>query len=852
MKHEPSRNETCTAFLARQGIIIPAGTELSVRCKREGEPQNEKGTAWRPDTYFYTAYDYWIDSQEAADKPSDWPLEVSVHSIGWTGRNYLTGESMHAGFDFDAMTGHAQGVGVADNELDRVKAAALELPYVEARLSTSGGGVHLYAMFSGIVSAAPHELPHIGRRHHKAVARAALQKMSFDTDFDFRARLDVLGGNMWAWSVRSTPQNRGLTIIKPHTARLTEADIPNWRDHIDVVAGRSSKIVVRGYDPTQHTADNIPLDAEHRRIMGVETGYTSRWVPDHNLWQTHTGALTLLIEQGHAKGIFRTTSKCSDRGTPNCYLFPRENGSFVVYRFGGAVSEAETWSTNDRHTYCTFNAAPDLGAACKANGGVKDPIKGGFVFDMASNALLSAKMLGAAITLPEKLMHRETRLAASKEGNLIAFVELREGDAGMEGWLAKKDQWVREYDVKVVFPRTFRNLPVRVLVTPEHEEAGIVVLSKAGTWDAHGAKKVEYALQARGLTSAQARVAIGEGVLDRYKLVNVPFAEEYLPGKQWNRDAAQYKVAPTSGEHPTWDELNQHCGQSLTPAIDQWCREHGILSGAQYLMHWAAHALRHPYEPLPYLLFYGPENSGKSSWHEALELLVTGGVSKVDRALTCSSGYNGELENCIFGVVSEVDLSMSSVARNRLKELVTAKRIAIRKMRTNVYHVVSTLHLIQTANDASYGNVPDGDTRVVVIFVPKAPTRKKEEFFAALEREAPHYLHTLLNLELASTDRLRLPVLRTKEKDAISSPLRDYIEARLVIDEKAKVAKTDVYDDYKAWCGDDKTPAKDTVFGRWLNTYMEARHLFFSTDAKIGPADNRKNAYQGIKIKLAE
>ena len=45
------------------------------------------------------------------------------------------------------MTGHAKGVGITDEDLEKVKQKAMQLPYVEVRGSTGGGGLHLYVYF---------------------------------------------------------------------------------------------------------------------------------------------------------------------------------------------------------------------------------------------------------------------------------------------------------------------------------------------------------------------------------------------------------------------------------------------------------------------------------------------------------------------------------------------------------------------------------------------------------------------------------------------------------------------------------------------------------------------------------
>ena len=67
----------------------------------------------------------------------------------------------------------------------------------------------------------------------------------------------------------------------------------------------------------------------------------------------------------------------------------------------------------------------------------------------------------------------------------------------------------------------------------------------------------------------------------------------------------------------------------------------GIKTGADYGLLWAANMLREPYKKLPYLFFYGGEDCGKSTYHEAFEFLMTKGSSpliKLSEARTISTG----------------------------------------------------------------------------------------------------------------------------------------------------------------------------------------------------------------------
>ena len=91
---------------------------------------------------------------------------------------------------------------------------------------------------------------------------------------------------------------------------------------------------------------------------------------------------------------------------------------------------------------------------------------------------------------------------------------------------------------------------------------------------------------------------------------------------------------------------------------------------------------------IPYLFFYSKdENTGKSSFHEALSLLLTKGYIKANNALSNQQGFNGELDGAILCVTEELDMSKGS-SRNRMKDWVTAREICIRAMYQQPYHCI--------------------------------------------------------------------------------------------------------------------------------------------------------------------
>jgi len=57
-----------------------------------------------------------------------YPFDLYAEGIGMTGWDWKAGRSRHFGYDFDALIGHARGIGVSDQDLQRVKEAACGLP----------------------------------------------------------------------------------------------------------------------------------------------------------------------------------------------------------------------------------------------------------------------------------------------------------------------------------------------------------------------------------------------------------------------------------------------------------------------------------------------------------------------------------------------------------------------------------------------------------------------------------------------------------------------------------------------------------------------------------------------------
>jgi hypothetical protein len=854
--------------------LYDPGMECQVNVARgKGEPMEGKRNTYTDGAFEW--YNFRIQDVEDARKRLTYPLDEYAKEIGLSGWNWKEKRSKWLGFDFDDLTSHAPGIGISDEELTRIREAVSAIPWVEVRRSTRGGGFHLIVHFAG------EGIPTEDHDQHAALARCLLGMMSTMVGFDLAANVDCCGRILWVWSRRATPENQGFAELKPATAALSEADLPsNWRDYLDVVTRRRGKVRIKGVDEKDEEAfeslasalTRVPLDDKHKMLIDelAGSGFSTIWVADHHLLQTHTAALKMLMDNPAKRkelglvGIFDTLSQGKDPATCNCFMFPMPSGAWKMYRFSPGIAETPTWTQDGKGwTSCDFNRLPSLAVAAKATGGIEDPDRGGFVFDTAQQALGAARVLGLEVSMPDKMASREARLKSHRDGRLVVEVQKRDGDEGMGGWLSKKDHWTQVFDVSTE-PEQEKHFDsdalVRALVTPSGQHAGYMLRSNSKTWDQQTVTNVKMRLQALGFRKNEAECVIGAAVGKRWTLVNIPFHPEFLGGRQWNMDAAQFRFRPAdlrddqSPHHPTWDLILKHIGASLDESVKamEWCQRHEILTGADWLLFLIACILRDPFEPTPYLFLWGPEDSGKSIFHEALSLLVTKGVVSADRALTNPNNFNGELANAILAVVEETDLSQSGTARNRLKEWVTCRRLSIRRMRTDQYDQPSTLHFVQCANRLNFCPVWPGDSRITVCHVPalnKEDRIPKKALLKQLEDEAPQFMATIMGLRLPEPDgRLRIPVVETPDKidqGNQNAPIALFLQERCLLKRDAKVAKCDLYTACLHWCEEnDHETVGTTEFGRQVIEFCGGA---VRRKGKVeGNDGKRHDAYQGI------
>jgi len=764
---------------------------------------------------------------EYTDSDIHFDLAEHAEAIGMTGWNWQERKSLWVAFDFDAIVGHAErhSKKLSNDDLESVRQAACKIPWVTVRKSSSGSGLHLYVHLKGIATA--------NHTEHAALGRSILNLLAATTGFDFKSKVDNCGGNMWVWH-RKCKGTDGFKLIKQGV--ILESVPANWRDHLTVVTGKRAKnrpqVIQESemslFEEMSGQRENIPLDSDHKRLIDYLTEHFASawwWDSDYHMLITHTAILKKAHTALALRGTFETLASGSELGTDhNCFLFPLRNGAWGVRRYTTGVTEHESWSNDSAGwTRCFLNKDPDLAEACRANSGIEND-KGAFVFTNGLKAAKAARLLGIEINLPDGLLSREMTLRPHKDGRLIVTVARESADKGdgMTGWLAEGGKpWSRIFqpklDLKAEPELINRDETIRHLVAASSEDAGWVIKAE-GTWRNEPLVHVKAGLRALKKYSAnEIDTIIGSLIWRAWKLVNKPFQPEYPGSREWNQKAARLRFTPTQEldklHYPTWLKILTHCGHGIdhSVSLNPWCRANGIKTGGDYLKCWVASLFQFPMDPLPYLFFYSPEqNTGKSSFHEAMSLLLTKGYQRAENAL--EQNFNGELEGTIIAVLEEVNLQATrgggQHAYNKIKDWVTSPYINIRHMYQAPFHAPNTTHWIHCANHASYCPIFPGDTRIVPINVPPLALEElisKKRLILNLEKEAPDFLAEILNLELPeSNDRLNVPALESTEKSVLEqsnrSPLEEFISDRAVLAHGYKIKFSDFYDQFASWC----------------------------------------------------
>ncbi len=749
--------------------------------------------------------------------------------FGSTWWDFKKKRSIAVALDIDLEGEHAESTTtVTPAKLADLEERLKSLPYLTLVRSSGGGGIHIYAFFD------QDDLPAAeNHNEHTQVAKSLVAKISEDLTYNLKQHMDAVGVIFWLWSCDSDASHAGYQLIKQQTESLGAKDLELYRDAD--LASPNANVKVVGYNDSGEQVVNEekgggyktyeiePFHAEFLKEL-EEMGFSYIWQPSHNMAHTHTCAIKALCDRREAEGrpltgMFTTVSGGSDKTKPNCYITPRPNGVFQCKRFGTATAETPLWQTREGDTWCFLNqetpVVQTMRKFCKTYDENSMVFESQGLFDSMQ---VFGHDIGETVT---KSISAPIKVTIQKDGTMTAVFE---GEGNYPGWQSTKKGFTRKLPVVHKKVEFFKSLLeeaddfCRWLVTPDFEPYGWCLKSDGGQWmlfpnfnSVVCTVRQKFGKDTDGIRS--------EMTMNPWILHHHPFAKEYPGGRLWNKSAPQLSIppSPSPGPHPHWDMVMDHLGTSLDSVVAKtpWCQEWGLATGADYLRYWLSALIQDPLEPLPYLFFYGPQNSGKSIFHESIHMLFTCGVTSVSNALCSGAGYNAEIANAVLGYVEEKDLSeVGNTAYTRIKEWVMAKTMPIHKKGHTPYDQPNTLHMAQMANRATSCPMEDGDTRITAILV-DILTREipKKVMFKALEKEAAFFLRTILTINIPqSHTRLRIPMIASQHKLDLESmhqtPFESFCEQTLHPAPGHTVKFSDFYAKYQTWCTEKNSEAE--------------------------------------------
>jgi Family of unknown function (DUF5906) len=713
-------------------------------------------------------------------------FDIAKHAlgIGMTGWNFINRISKFVAYDFDAICGHSDKNAnrLTELELREIENNVKKIPWVCVRYSTSGSGLHLYVFIDNV--------PTNNHTEHAGLSRAILSQMSQEVNYDFHNKVDSMGSVIWQWH-RKMKGTRGLQLIKSHGC-LCPVD-KNWQDHIPVITNKKTKskpfFIPNDTEEDAFlelcgTKPRIRLDEEHKKLLNYlnQNNHYVSYNQDHGIYITHTHALKEAFKDLKLKGIFDTVAEGKEGGDHNVWMSSISKGAWIVYRYSQNVKETANWEIDTNGYVKTYlNRIPELKIIARYFEAIEDP-SGGYVFKDAKSAQTAASIMGVNLELPDWSMHKKTKLKLNKDQRLIAELDFDNSadilHGGLKGYLQKGNSWKRIFDSsesdKSELEISNLDDQVRHLVSLDGADCGWAIKGYNGVFQTEPINHVQKALLTLGFQSTEVTQVLGNCILRSWKLVNKPFQSTYPGDREWNKNSAQYKVIPSSDLdnliHPTWDILFNHLGEGLNEALllHPWAKSNNIINGAEYLRLWVASILKYPMEPLPYLFYFGPEDCGKSSFHESLNLLISNGIQRADNSLTSQGSFNAEIEHAVVCVIEETDLKKNKTALAKIRDFVNSRTITIHRKGETPYDSINVSHWLQCSNNPDACPVFPGDSRITVINVKSIPKDKlipKRDLFRQLEKESSDFLAYLLNLEIPQCeDRLNIPVITTEAK----------------------------------------------------------------------------------------
>ena len=363
------------------------------------------------------------------------------------------------------------------------------------------------------------------------------------------------------------------------------------------------------------------------------------------------------------KGAFETASDGTDLATSNCFAFHRPHGAFYIVRYKTDTEHAIWDRTKDGDAAILFNSPARPEAVCRAVGAVWTG--DGFTCASVEEAKQGASYFG--VMLPE-IGERPINF---RFGRGLTVEADRVGKEAPAGWGIKGRRLVRSFSIDAPEDEGYDHIG-RHLVSPTNEDAGWEVCRADGNYGAESKDSLRDILTAE-LGASKVTAALSWLIKNPYTVVNEPFAPAILPGRRLNR--GRQLIPATTGRQPSahGDLILDHAGSRLDDAVrgDEWCIENNIRSGADYFRLWLASKVQRPSQPLPYLFFYGEQDSGKSAFHRAAGMLFEGGATDVYQALV--EQFNQAMAGALIGVIEE--RSLPQAAYSKLKAWVDSPTI---------------------------------------------------------------------------------------------------------------------------------------------------------------------------------
>ena len=543
------------------------------------------------------------------------------------------------------------------------------------------------------------------------------------------------------------------------------------------------------------------------------------------------------------------------------FLLPEDQ--IMVFRFTRGVTEHESWKESaGGWIYNIINNRPDFDEVCQ-NAEARRTSKGYAATWEQANEI--AKRYGGELgRLPD-----DRPIAILRKEEAIIFQV--KGTEQIDGW-DLPTAIARHLEYVINLPEEELNQAsdlVRVFIDSGQHVVATGIESIENDFLFSGKSDIIAGLQSSGMPRTMAEERYGAAVRDPWRLKNEPFQEEWdFKNKIWN-DGAQLAYEPTPGEHPHHDFLFSHIGKYLDDYLEDidYCRQHGI-DGKRYLMLWNASLLRQPSQSLPLLFLWSSEENkcGKSTFLMTLMnqfkesspgSTVRKGVA--DAYLTLKEKYNKKFHSAVLCYIEEKSLCADEWYD--IKDRISAPTQNIRMMRTDSFDAPNYTHFVVTSNKADSLAIPKGsdESRVVMIRVNPIEKDLRDEFEKknklGLARETPHWLHTLMNMDLPPTgDRLYLPVpMTTLKADVLEvnmlvtrKNLREFVDECCVVSQNAQCEQVGLKEAWISWCKTKKLDAKTTNVGQLAKALVDAG---FDVANKRPSNGNRARMFSGIRLK---